>query len=66
MRKLGPMLRDVFSQTLGIDVDVHDLNWDDYLSGLNKGEYPMFTTTSWAAYPDPQAILTPLPYRLAR
>ncbi len=54
---LGPVLRDVFSQTLGLDVDVHDLDWNDYQDGLDKGSYPMFTLTWDAAYPDPGAIL---------
>jgi oligopeptide transport system substrate-binding protein len=54
---LGPILRGVFSQTLGLDVDVHDLDWNDYQAGLDKGSYPIFTLTWDAAYPDPQAIL---------
>jgi len=54
---LGPVLRDVFSRTLGLDVDVHDLDWNDYQAGLDKGSYPIFTLTWDAAYPDPQAIL---------
>ncbi|MDQ6695243.1 MAG: peptide ABC transporter substrate-binding protein [Chloroflexota bacterium] len=54
---IGPMLSEVFSQTLGVDVEVHEVGWTDYLAGLDQHEYPMFTS-SWAAdYPDPEAIL---------
>jgi oligopeptide transport system substrate-binding protein len=54
---LGPMLRDVFSETLGLDVEVHEVDWNDYLSGLDRGDYPMFTLTWAADFPDPEAIL---------
>jgi oligopeptide transport system substrate-binding protein len=54
---LGPMLHDIFSQTLGLNVEVHDLDWNEYQDGLDKGSYPMFTLTWDASYPDPQAIL---------
>jgi peptide/nickel transport system substrate-binding protein/oligopeptide transport system substrate-binding protein len=54
---LGPMLRDVLSQTLGIDLEVHEVEWSDYLDGLVRGEYPMFTLTWGADFPDPEGIL---------
>ena len=54
---LGPMLRDVFSQTLGIDLEVHEVEWSDYLEGLDRGDYQMFTLSWVADYPDPDAIL---------
>lgn len=54
---LGPMLQDVFSQTLGILIEVHEVEWSDYLDGLDRREYPMFTLTWSADYPDPEAIL---------
>ncbi|MBF6612331.1 MAG: peptide ABC transporter substrate-binding protein [Chloroflexi bacterium] len=54
---LGPMLRDVFSQTLGIDMEVREVEWSDYLAGLDRGDYPMFTVVWGADYPDPEAIL---------
>jgi ABC-type transport system substrate-binding protein len=54
---IGPMLRDVFSQTLGIDLEVHEVEWSDFLDGLDRREYPMFDL-SWAAdYPDPESFL---------
>ncbi len=54
---LGLMLRDVLSQTLGIDLEVHEVEWSDYLMGLDRHDYPMFTLTWGADYPDPEAIL---------
>jgi oligopeptide transport system substrate-binding protein len=54
---LGPMLREVFSQTLGLDVEVHEVEWTDYLAGLDRGDYPMFTLSWGADFPDPEGIL---------
>jgi oligopeptide transport system substrate-binding protein len=50
-------LKDVFSQTLGLDVEVHSVEWSDYLAGLDRGDYPLFTLTWVADYPDPESIL---------
>ena len=55
--ELGPMLKEVFSQTLGIDVEVHEVEWSDFLDGLDRGEYPMFTLGEIADYPDPESFL---------
>ena len=57
---LGPMLQDVLSTTLEIDLEVHQVEWSDYLEGLDRGEYPMFTLTWIADYPDPAGILDSL------
>lgn len=57
---LAPMLRDVFSQTLGVDLEVQDVEWSDYQAGLQRGDYPMFIANQQAAYPDPQAMLDSL------
>lgn len=54
---LGPMLREVFSQTLGLDVEVHEVEWSDYLAAIDRGDYQMFTLTWGADFPDPEAIL---------
>jgi peptide/nickel transport system substrate-binding protein/oligopeptide transport system substrate-binding protein len=51
------MLRDVFSQTLELDVEVHEVDWNDYLEGLDRGDYPIFTLTWGADFPDPEAML---------
>jgi oligopeptide transport system substrate-binding protein len=36
---------------------VHEVEWSDYLDGLDRGDYPMFTLTWGADYPDPEAML---------
>lgn len=54
---IGPMLSEVFSQTLGLDVEVHNIEWSDYIRGLDKGEYPMYLLTWAADFPDPEAML---------
>lgn len=54
---LGPMLKDVFSQTLGIDLEVHEVEWSDFLDGLDSHSYPMFTLSWGADYPDPESFL---------
>jgi oligopeptide transport system substrate-binding protein len=54
---LGPMLKDVFSQTLGIDVEVYEVEWTDFLAGLDRGDYPMFTFSWIADFPDPENFL---------
>ncbi|HUP28432.1 MAG TPA: peptide ABC transporter substrate-binding protein [Chloroflexia bacterium] len=54
---LEPMLKDVYSETLGLDIEVHSVEWTDYLAGLDRGDYPMFTLSWVADYPDPESIL---------
>jgi oligopeptide transport system substrate-binding protein len=54
---LGPMLKDVFSQTLGIEIEVHEVEWTDFLAGLDRGDYPMFTFGWIADFPDPENFL---------
>lgn len=57
---LGPLIKDVFSTTLEIDIEVHQVEWSDYLDGLDRGDYPMFVLTWIADYPDPAGILDSL------
>jgi peptide/nickel transport system substrate-binding protein/oligopeptide transport system substrate-binding protein len=47
----------VYSQTLGIELEVHEVEWTDYLTGLDRGEYPIFTLTWGADFPDPEGML---------
>ena len=54
---LGPTLREVYSQTLGIEIEVHEVEWADFLAGLDRGEYPMFVTGWGADFPDPESFL---------
>jgi ABC-type oligopeptide transport system substrate-binding subunit len=57
---LGPLIKDVLSTTLEIDIEVHQVEWSDYLDGLDRGDYPMFTLTWISDYPDPAGILDSL------
>jgi len=54
---LAPTLSEVFSQTLGLDVEVHNVEWSDYIQALDRGEYPMYLLTWAADFPDPEAML---------
>jgi peptide/nickel transport system substrate-binding protein/oligopeptide transport system substrate-binding protein len=54
---MGPMLQEVYSRTLGIEIEVHQVEWSDYLEGLDRNEYPMYMLTWSADFPDPEAIL---------
>jgi ABC-type transport system substrate-binding protein len=54
---LGPMMQEVYSRTLGIEIEVHEVEWSDYLEGLDRNEYPMFTLTWSADFPDPEGML---------
>jgi peptide/nickel transport system substrate-binding protein/oligopeptide transport system substrate-binding protein len=54
---IGPMLQQVYSETLGIQIEVHEVEWSDYLEGLDRNEYPMFTLSWSADFPDPEAVL---------
>lgn len=54
---LGPMLREVYSQSLGLDLEVQEVEWTDFLEGLDRHEYPMFTLVWGADYPDPESFL---------
>ena len=58
--RVAALISDQLKKALGIQVDVHNLDWDDYRSGLSKGAYPMFVATWAAPFPDPAATLDPL------
>jgi ABC-type transport system substrate-binding protein len=58
--KVAALLGDQFKKTLGLNVDVHNLDWDDYQAGLAKGAYPMFVADWVSTVPDPAATLNPL------
>jgi ABC-type transport system substrate-binding protein len=58
--RVGAALAGQLDKALGLQVDVHNLDWDDYQDGLSKGAYPMFLVTWTAAFSDPAATLDPL------
>jgi oligopeptide transport system substrate-binding protein len=57
---VGPMLSEALSQTLGLDVEVREVEWTEFAAGLERGDYPMFLGRADAPYPDPEATLGPL------
>jgi ABC-type transport system substrate-binding protein len=57
---VGPMFSQVLSQTLGLDVEVREVEWTDFAAGLERGDYPMFIGRADAPYADPEATLGPL------
>jgi oligopeptide transport system substrate-binding protein len=58
--RVAALLGDQFKRALGLTVEVHNVDWDDYQDGLSKGAYPMFVATWAAPFPDPAATLGPL------
>jgi peptide/nickel transport system substrate-binding protein/oligopeptide transport system substrate-binding protein len=40
-----------------LDIELREVEWTDYLAGLDRGDYPMFTLTWGADFPDPEAVL---------
>ncbi|HKP52481.1 MAG TPA: peptide ABC transporter substrate-binding protein [Chloroflexia bacterium] len=56
----GPLLSQALSQTLGLDIEVREIEWADYVSGLERGDYGMFISQTSMAYPDPEAVLEAL------
>ena len=59
--RLGPSLEtilEMWSQNLGIDVEVQSTDWATYLGDLERGRFQMFGGLSWIAdYPDPENFL---------
>jgi ABC-type transport system substrate-binding protein len=53
----APMLSQVLSETLGLDVEVREVEWTDFAAGLERGDYPMFLGRADAPYADPEATL---------
>lgn len=54
---LAELLYQVFRQGLGIDVEIRQVDWQDFLTGINQHQFQSFVL-SWAAdYPDPQNFL---------
>jgi len=49
--------RDVLQRDLGLQVEVIDVQWADYVNGLARREYPAYELYWGADYPDPESIL---------
>jgi oligopeptide transport system substrate-binding protein len=54
------VLRDVAREQLGLNIEVFDLEWYDFLNRLDSRQVPAFELYWAADYPDPEAMLRPL------
>ncbi len=56
----GDALREIAAQELGLQIEVFDLEWYDFLDRLSAEELPAYELFWAADYPDPEAILLAL------
>ncbi len=49
--------RDSIEQSLGLKIDVIDVDWESFLRGLSSDEYPAYSIYWSADYPDPESLL---------
>ena len=54
---LAPLLQEVWREELGLEVELRQVHWADFLVGLDERRYPIFTLSWIADYPDPQNFL---------
>jgi oligopeptide transport system substrate-binding protein len=54
------VLRDVAREQIGLNIEVFDLEWYDFLNRLDSRQVPAFELYWAADYPDPEAMLRPL------
>jgi ABC-type oligopeptide transport system substrate-binding subunit len=56
--RFGPeALRDVVEKQLGLKVEVIDAEWQSYITGLSRQEFPAYDLLWIADYPDPETFL---------
>ncbi len=54
---LAPLLQEVWYEELGLAVELRQIEWADYLAGLDERGYQAFVLSWVADYPDPQNFL---------
>ena len=54
---LGELLQEVWREELGVEVELRQTEWADFLQGLDARRYPAFVLTWIADYPDPQNFI---------
>lgn len=54
---LGALLQEVWREELGLEVELRQVQWADFLDGLDARAYPAFILSWIADYPDPQNFL---------
>jgi ABC-type transport system substrate-binding protein len=50
-------LVETYQQTLGVEIQIKQMPWADFLEGLNERRYQMFSLGWVADYPDPENFL---------
>jgi ABC-type transport system substrate-binding protein len=53
----GEMLAEMYSQVLGVDIEVQVVSWGEFLAGLDNQDIQMFSLGWIGDYPDPQNFL---------
>jgi oligopeptide transport system substrate-binding protein len=53
----GDMLKEMYQQALGVEVQVEVVDWGEFLDGLDAHKYQMFSLGWIGDYPDPQNFL---------
>ena len=53
-------LRDSLRESLGLDIEVIDVQWSDFMTGLSAQSYPAHELYWGADYPDPESLLATL------
>lgn len=51
------LLQEVYRQELGLEIELRQIEWSDFLTGLDERRYQMFTLGWTADYADPQNFL---------
>ncbi len=51
------LLQEVWQEELGLEVELRQVVWADFLEGLDERRYPLFALGWIADYPDPQDFL---------
>ena len=51
------LMAQMYEENLGVSIAIEQVEWKDFLKGLNRHEYQMFALAWNADYPDPQNFL---------
>jgi peptide/nickel transport system substrate-binding protein/oligopeptide transport system substrate-binding protein len=53
----GSALRDTVQRDLGLDVEIVNVDWSEFVLGLSRRDYPAYELYWGADYPDPESLL---------
>ncbi len=54
---VAPALKEIWEETLGVEVELRRQDWPEFLQGLDERRYPAFVLSWIADYPHPQNFL---------